>query len=78
MTTEANGTPQCSKPVRRGFQVCCLECGDKSIRVYLDDVAGVFQCGDCEAEFSAREIRERIASWEAVLIWVESAPVIED
>ena len=77
--TQTNGKPTCTQPQKRGFKVCCLACGEQGgVRIYLDDMAGLFQCNECEAEFTPEEIRERIAGWEAVLAWVESAPAIEE
>lgn len=76
--TQTNGTPVCTKPVKRGFPVHCLECGEtECVRVYLDDVTGMFQCNNCDAEYTPADVRERLAGWEAVLAWVETAPVNE-
>jgi hypothetical protein len=67
-------TPTANAPaVKRGFDVRCLSCGEPSVRVYLSDTE-LFQCGDCDAEFTLKEVRERLAGWAAVLAWVEKAP----
>lgn len=68
--------------VRRGFKLDrCPMCGadsdDTVITVDLSDVAQ-FRCTANECEFTADDVRKLMAQWQAVLAWVESAPVMPE
>jgi hypothetical protein len=62
----------------RGWRnVACLRCGEVGkVHVYLREVT-VFECGECESDWTAREAREALTAWARVLEWVASAPVLD-
>ena len=64
---------------QRGFAAVCFRCGDADavVRVNLADTSE-FKCDGCDSEFSAGDVREHLASWQAVLAWISTAPVVED
>lgn len=76
--TTATQTPKCTKPQKRGFPgLCCLNCGEEdSIRINAADMLAV--CPECDAEFTADDIREKMAAWARLADWLDSAPVVEE
>lgn len=80
--TTTTGTIQDPKPANapapvRGFPgVCCLKCGAPNT-VALDlDYLETFRCLDCSEEWSAKDVRELVGKWSAILSWIEMAPVV--
>lgn len=64
------------KTTTRGFKVPCLHCGEKeTVRVSLDNLSA-FTCVDCDAEFTADDVRAAIDDWSAVLAWIDTAPEV--
>jgi hypothetical protein len=52
----------------------CIFCGEPeaSINLCLSDAS--FTCRECDAEFTADDVRERFAKWQKLLAWVEQMP----
>lgn len=64
-------------PITRGFAVPCLHCGEAGyVRVSLDDVSQ-FSCGNCDADYTADDVRSTLATWTKLLAWLDSAPPVE-
>ena len=75
MATVSHPVPPVN-PVKLGFPgLKCLLCGEPDgIRLALEDL-DVFQCGSCDGEFSAADVRQHLDQWRAVIGWIETAPV---
>ncbi len=63
---------------RRGFpSLTCVLCGEADcVRLDLSDL-DTFTCTSCEADFTLDEVREHLAAWGRVVVWIESAPAVE-
>lgn len=60
--------------VKRGFNVCCLACGEEGcISIDADDL--LIRCLRCEEEFTGADIRERLSGWDKLLSWLDTAPL---
>jgi transcription elongation factor Elf1 len=61
---------------RQGFDVTCPHCGEeRTIAIDADDV-DCLRCKECETEFTRDDIRDIIGKWQALLAWLDTAPVI--
>lgn len=70
----------CAKP--KAIVLPCPFCGEENasiqVRLWcLDSDEEQFQCGDCDAEFGAKQIRDVIRKWSKVLAWIDQAPDVE-
>jgi hypothetical protein len=65
--------------VRRGFpDLKCILCGESGgVRLCLEDL-DVFQCSNCDGEFTAADVEAHVHLWSDVLLWVAQAPVINE
>lgn len=77
-TTATNAVPTC-RPVKRGFNYLpCPRCGQEEATVSIDlhDLTDpeAIQCRDCDATFGIEEVRDIVAKWQRVLLWIDSAP----
>jgi transcription elongation factor Elf1 len=62
----------------RGWMAPCPHCGETaSVSVCLAAL-DEFHCGECDADFSADEVRVWVAAWGKVLAWIDQAPVCEE
>jgi transposase-like protein len=59
-----------------GYLPCPLCGAEATVSVDLDDLAN-FECHECDENFTADDLRERMARWSAVLSWLDAAPVRE-
>lgn len=71
--------PVCS----RGFSALpCPRCGEMEARISLslEDVSAdnALKCWSCEEEFSLDLIRGILARWGKVVVWIDSAPALEE
>lgn len=63
--------------VSRGFaSLPCILCGntDDNVLVRLSDVTQ-FHCDSCEESFDADAVRLNLLQWQAVLMWLDMAPI---
>jgi hypothetical protein len=68
-----------SKPVARGFpSLPCIKCGNAegNVTVSLEDVRQL-HCNECDEDFDAEDVRAFVGQWQAVLTWIDAAPVAE-
>ncbi len=70
-------TAPTAEPKTRGFKAPCPKCGEEGVHVNLSCL-NELRCGQCEAEFALADVRALVASWSAVLRWIDLAPTLED
>lgn len=59
----------------KGIQLPCPRCGEKDANVALYMAEGdLFQCQECEEEFSVEDIRQILAFWGPVVKWLDAMP----
>jgi transcription elongation factor Elf1 len=59
----------------RGVTLPCPKCGEESASITFNLADGeTFVCGDCEADFTADDVRNLITKWQKVLTWVDALP----
>lgn len=52
----------------------CLNCGaEDTVRINLDCLDEV-HCSECEVDQSVDYIRDQLAAWQSVLVWIALAP----
>jgi uncharacterized protein (DUF983 family) len=52
----------------------CPRCGeDVGIRVGLDD-GETLTCTSCDAEYTVQDVRDLIACWGPLLVWLDAHP----
>jgi len=59
----------------KGLLLPCPLCGEQqaTIELHLSDL-DTCHCLECDNEFTLADVRKLIASWQAVLCWIDSAP----
>jgi hypothetical protein len=64
-------------PKARGFPgLRCPLCGEEdTLRIDVETLA--LSCGANDCEIEADEVRSLIALWQKLLLWLETAPVVE-
>jgi transcription elongation factor Elf1 len=63
----------------RGLTLPCPCCGQAESSVALSLADGeTFQCKECDAEFTADDVRAFIAKWSLVLAWIDTMPGTPD
>jgi transcription elongation factor Elf1 len=77
---QTSPTPTC-QPVRRGWGgLPCPMCGEAEVSIALDlDDMGrdeACRCAECESAFGLDHVRDLMAKWQAVLLWLDSAPML--
>jgi Zn ribbon nucleic-acid-binding protein len=62
---------------RKGFATRCPYCGaEDTLKLDLSDMREM-TCTDCDSEVTPDDIRKVMAGWQALLAWLDSAPVYE-
>lgn len=58
----------------KGFSVPCLQCGEEgTVSVQVHDMEE-FHCSNCDADYTAADVRATVGAWQRLLDFVESAP----
>lgn len=65
--------------IRRGFAgVRCPLCGSDDVqKIQLDDLE-TCHCSACEEDYTLDDVRQLVAAWQRVLLWIDAAPAIEE
>lgn len=68
--------PTASQPMRGFPGLRCPLCGHEN-SVSLDlDYLSTFRCSECSDEISVKDVRELVSKWQAVLSWIDMAPIV--
>lgn len=72
-----------AKPTQaRGFGCLpCPKCGEEAtVTICLADLTddAAAKCVECDNEFALADVQAFITKWQAVLTWVEQAPVVPE
>lgn len=61
----------------RGFANRCPLCGaEDTLQVALGDVTTLY-CEECDDRIDSEDVRAIVMNWQAILAWLETAPVRE-
>lgn len=79
MTTDAITLPAVTADRNRGLALPCPCCGESEASISLDlfddpFASDTLHCQECEADFSAQQVRDLVRRWAPVLAWLDAMP----